>query len=259
MLYALTSELTNGHDYTINMNQSTVLGRRDDSFEVGLVSSMICYGWPNISQELANNIIKYRIDGTAAWNTITVSDGTYTIVQLDELIKREMKANGHYDAGADTREIATSDDLYYITMGANESTGRVVITLAGTYQLDLSQSRIWDVLGFTSTTVLATAGRHEGTEVPDFNRDVNQVQIRCDIIANNASFVNGRAAPILYGLNPEGQPYGFISVKPMQIIYLPMNTRVLDRINIKITDQDGNILTVGGERTTVLIDIRKMH
>ena len=50
-----------------------------------------------------------------------------------------------------------------------------------------------------------------------------------------------------------------MNITPSQVIYLPMNGRNIDKINIQIRDQDGNLLTTGGEKTSITLNIRKAN
>lgn len=256
MLFSLTSETNNGHDFTIPMENGIVLAKGD--YEVSLISGMVCYGWGNITAALGNNIFKYRISEEAEWITITLPDGTYTASNVGDFIKKAMRDAMNYDPGTDTRPTATSDDIYYIVISPNEATGRMKITIANNYQLDLTVSKIWQVLGFNSNTILSENGEFESPNIPDFNRGVNQVQIRCSLVANTSSYTNGKPSQVLYSFNPDANPYEFISVNPSVPVYLPVITRVFDNINIKITDQNGNSLTTGGERTSILINIKRI-
>lgn len=254
MLITLVSERNEGSNFTINSTSSKQLNKGE--YEVALISGMVCYGWDNISAELGNNILKYRISNVAAWITVTIPDGIYNWFDLDAYLKGIMKVAGHYDPGANTATTATSDDIYYINIGINTTNGKYKIEISNGYQLDLSVSKINETIGFASG-ILASDGTFESTNIPDMNRGVSQVQLRCDLVASQASFTNGVSAPVLYGFNPTVKPWEFIKIQPMSPIYLPMSKSDINSINIKITDQNGRILPVGPERTTVLIDIRR--
>ena len=124
------------------------------------------------------------------------------------------------------------------------------------YSIDLTKSKICQTLGFSVDTIISSDGINEGDVVPDFNNNVNQIQIRTSLLSPNASNFNGISAPILYAFNPIGRPYSFMNIIPSVPIYLPMNGRSIENINIKITDQDGRLLFTGGERTSIVLNIR---
>ena len=113
MLFNLTSDKDNGYDFTKKMSSTTNFDK--GSYEVGLLSAMICYGWNNISASIGNNIIEYTTDGAITVNVV-IPDGTYGIVALNNYMHKVMKDNLHYNAGEDTRPIATTDDTFYITL-----------------------------------------------------------------------------------------------------------------------------------------------
>lgn len=265
-LITLTSSKQNGGDFTTNLNPPIRLKKGSDkNYEVALVSASICRGWPTISEELKNNKLQYRLSSTDTWKTITFPDGNYTLDLLNNYLKGVMKAVGHYNAGVDTTETATSDDIYYIVIGANSATGRVKITIGSTYEVNLNPTISTvnyymgrDVLGFTSSVLAAsgTSTEYVGANVPDFNRGVNQIQIRSDIVDPNGAYVNGSPGSVLYAFTPNSPPYGYMSVMPFQAIFLPLAAEYIGAINLRITDQDGNALNTGGERSTITIVLR---
>jgi hypothetical protein len=55
-------------------------------------------------------------------------------------------------------------------------------------------------------------------------------------------------------------PSGYkIIESPSNVIYLPINTKQLDEIIIKITDQDGNLVNFREEVITVRLHLRRIH
>ena len=132
-LLTFTSSKTNGGNFNTEITPPLRL-KAGSEYEVALLAATICRGWPTIANELANNKIQYRLNGTDTWKTITFPDGNYTLDLLNMYLKATMKAAGHYNAGADTSPTATNDDIYYIVLGANIATGRVKITTANSYQ-----------------------------------------------------------------------------------------------------------------------------
>jgi len=259
MLITCNSDKSNGGDFTQKMAKAMSLDK-DFQNEIGLISAQVCYGWPNISEALKNNRIAYRISAVAAWNIITIPDGTYNIALLNLFLQGVMRTAGHYSSGPDTSEVATSDDLYYISIGANTATGRVKISISNNYQLNLAPTvssvvyTLNQLLGF-SVGLMSTNGDRFGDTVPDVNRGVNQVHIHCSLATG--SVVDGKMSDIVYGFAVNAQPYGIMNITPTNTVYLPMSTSKISSISIQITDQDGNILTTGNERTTVLLNIQK--
>ena len=257
MLFNLTSERGNGHDFTIDMSSSTNF--EAGNYEIALISAMVNYGWHNISSAIGNNILKYRITAMTEWIETIIPDGTYGVSALDSYLKSIMRTAGHYNAGTDERATATTDDIYYLSITGNESTGKIVINVSNNYQIDLSASLIYQTLGYNAETILSTNANHEAPNTGDFNRNVNQIQIRTNLLHPQASNVNGKPAQVIYAFNPFGMPYSFMNVVPSVPIYLPMNGRSISSINIKITDQDGNKLTTANERTSVVLNVRKVQ
>jgi len=259
MLISCNSEKSNGGDFTQTMSEPLKLSK-DTGYEIGLISAQLCYGWPNISEALKNNRIAYRISAVAAWIPITIPDGTYTLGLLNSFLQDAMRAAGHYSAGPDTSEVATSDDMYYITLSANTATGRVKVSISNNYQLNLAPTvstvtyTLNKILGF-EVGLMTTNGDRFGDNVPDMNRGVNQVHIHCSVAGG--SYVDGQKTNILYGFGVNVPPYGIMNITPMRTVYLPLTTSTISSISFQITDQDGVALTTGNERTTMLLEILK--
>lgn len=259
-LISCTSDKNSGGNFTTAMNPTLRL-RTDKNYEIALMSSTICRGWPTISESLQNNKLQYRTSAVASWVDVTIPEGNYTVDLLNNYIKSVMKTAGHYSAGVDTAVAATNDDIYFINIGANIATGRVKITLSYNYQLRLAPTilgvtyKLNEVLGFVTTT-LATNADFFGENVPDVNRGVNQVQIRSDLVATNGAYVNGVPANVLYSFTPNAAPYGFMTITPATFVFLPLSNEYIDKINFRVTDQSGNELTTGGESSTITIALR---
>ena len=226
-------------------------------FKLALVSSTICRAWPTVGASLKNNKITYKTAVGQPDKVITINDGQYTYELLNSVIQSAMKANGHYNS---------TDDSYFIEIGANVATGRVVITLRSGYSINIAplidgvQYDLRPMLGFTQSVMTQTGindSAFEGNLIPDFNGGITAVQIRCNLVKNDNAFANGKAEPILYTFTPDCRPHAYMVETPATRIYLGMNTNVLDDVSIWLTDQDGKQLTTGGEKTTVTIEIAK--
>lgn len=261
MIITVQSEADNGGSF--NNKFEPRIDLVPASYEVALVRATVCYGWPNISAALGNNIFKYRPDNTSEWITVTIPDGTYTLTTLDAYMKAVFRANNHYDKGADTRDTAVSDDVYYISLSAVTEQGRVSLVVSNSYQINLAPaismnvySKFAGVLGFSATKLFNTDGSFVGDAVPNFNRGVVQVQIHCNLVNSSGSYTKGKSTDVIWTFMPNSPPYSLMTVVPQSLIYLPMIGTKIQQINIQITDQDGNVLPTGGEPTAVTLDLR---
>ena len=69
--------------------------KKNRPYEIALVNLETYYSIPNISNK--NNTFTYSANGGADWNDITIPTGSYDIDDINDVIQREMKSNGHWD------------------------------------------------------------------------------------------------------------------------------------------------------------------
>lgn len=86
--------------------------------------------------------------------------------------------------------------------------------------------------------------------------DIDVIRIECDIVSG--SYINGSHCHTIHQFSnckvPPG--YKFIEV-PQHLIYLPINNKQLQSIQISIVDQDGNLIDFRGEQLSCRIHIKK--
>ena len=85
--------------------------------------------------------------------------------------------------------------------------------------------------------------------------NVNTVSVECNVASG--SYKNGKPSRAIYQLVidvPAG--YKIISY-PQNIIYFPIKRRFIDRLSIKLTDQDGKLVNFRGESVTVRLQIKQ--
>jgi hypothetical protein len=84
---------------------------------------------------------------------------------------------------------------------------------------------------------------------------VNSISIDCNIVSS--SYRNQRAVHILHNFFPLVAPGYKIVENPKNVIYLPINTRQIHNITIKIVDQDGDLINFRGEVITITLHLKK--
>ena len=70
------------------------------------------------------------------------------------------------------------DDEYPITIVFHETIFKVTIKLKTNYQLDLTKSNFYELIGFDKKVL--TASSNVGTKVPDLSQDTDILNIHCD-------------------------------------------------------------------------------
>ncbi|CAH1106673.1 unnamed protein product [Psylliodes chrysocephalus] len=113
---------------------------------------------------------------------------------------------------------------------------------------------IASLLGFEKKK-LSAFQTHESKYPININK-VNSICIDCNIVRN--SYNNNKSVHTVHMFFPRVPPgYKIIQV-PTNVIYLPINTKYIDEIVIKIVDQDGNLINFKQEVVTVRLHLRKV-
>lgn len=113
---------------------------------------------------------------------------------------------------------------------------------------------IASLLGFKNRKLAPNI--HHFSDVPIKISKINSICVDCGIVRN--SFFNGKAVHILHMLYPNVAPGYKIVEKPSTIIYLPITTRYIDEIELKIVDQSGGLVNFKGELITIRLHLKKL-
>jgi hypothetical protein len=73
---------------------------------------------------------------------------------------------------------------------------------------------------------------------------VNSILVEVDII--NGSYVNGKLSPIIYSFFPNVSPGYKIIENPVNLVFSPLNTHSIDKVTVRLTDQDGKLWNLAG-------------
>ena len=113
--------------------------------ETALDKATMTYSWHNISDQYQNNQIKYSPDGGTSWETVKFVDGMYTYSDLNDTKKKGHKTTD-----------AKKDDVYYINLTFVLSAYKILIQIDNNYELDLRNSKLGELIGFTEKIVKKT-------------------------------------------------------------------------------------------------------
>jgi len=130
------------------------------------------YSFPNIDS--TNNSFKYSMDNGKNWFTILIPEGSYKICDIDAAIKQQIRTNNHY---------GDENNKYFISVSANTSTLKTVLTLTNSYQVDFGlPNSMRHVLGFNSAVYTTNYHKSEN-EVNIMN--INSILVNIDIITGS--------------------------------------------------------------------------
>lgn len=85
---------------------------------------------------------------------------------------------------------------------------------------------------------------------------VNSLRIECNITAG--TYINSEKSHTIHEFFPSVPPgYKIIEV-PSHVIYLPVTVKCIDHIQLKIVDQDGDLVNFRGEVITIRLHIKQI-
>lgn len=205
-----------------------------EQFDLGLINFETYNSIPNIDS--SNNTFHYGIDGKSS---IKFPEGSYEIKDINDYLNAYARDNNK------------EDDLK-ISILANHNTLQCEVLCNKDIHFDKKNS-IGSLLGFKSQQLEANKKHVSENPVDIFK--VNAICIECNLVIN--SYNNGDPVHILHMFYPTSPPGFKIVEKPSNVIYLPISTRYIDEILLKITDQSGEAINFRSELITVRLHLRK--
>ena len=210
----------------------------DGEFEVAVISMETWNSIANITSK--NN--KFYYDQN---REITIPEGSYEISDIEKYLARQLKAEHVKHPIADFGEEA-------IILEGNHSTFKTEILCR--YAIDFTKpDNIGSILGFDKV-VLEPFKRHESTGLIKI-LTVEALPVECNLITN--SFSNSKRSRDLYSCSLDEPPGYKIHDTPKNLLYLPVTVREITEIELRLVDQDGNLVDLRGELTTIRLHLRK--
>lgn len=216
-----------------NINPPLVLDD-NEQYVLGVINFESYNSIPNIDS--SNNLLHIGQDVI-----ITIPEGSYEAEDIVKLLQIKLA------------QIAqTYRKNITLVLKFNRNTLKSEIKC--TEDIDFTRKNsIGSLLGFNNK--LLSANKHYISDHPVDIIKVNAICIECNLVFN--SYNNGKPDHILHMFYPTTASGYKIVEKPLNVIYLPINTRYISEIVLKITDQDGNLVNLRGERVTVRLHLKK--
>lgn len=216
--------------------------KRNKKYEIALKNLDTYYSFPNIDS--TNNCFRYTPDGEKTWFDVDIPEGSYEIKNINEYLKRQLIANGHFD------EVNEQSPIIF---SANVSTLKAVLTIERDYLIDFNVSNsVCTVLGFNKK--IYSAGYHESENIVNI-MSVNSIFVKLSIITG--SYVNGKSQPVIYSFFPNANPGYKIIETPSNPVYLPLTLNTISSMETTLTDQNDKQLNLRGDEITIRFDIRE--
>lgn len=186
-------------DKTIQLQQAIEIPYGRDQYYIRLVEGYITNKIPNVYKDdtigFNNGLIRVYRD--AEYIDIQLPNGVYSVGNITSAIAYTLLDEGWIDNELDPP----------ITINANEITNQIYIVLDSSklntvqqIKIDLTQSLVYSLLGYASTTVLDTDGTHTCTTTPNMDWDTH-INIYLDFGGNYFNIVNDRSSNLLYSVN----------------------------------------------------------
>jgi hypothetical protein len=226
--------------FTTNFNSP--LSPNSTGYEVALVNLETWYSFPNI--DTTNHVLRYSNDNGTTRHEVRIPEGSYELKDLNEEAIQQMRMKRHYN------ELANKP---YISFTANVNTLKTGLEIVGDYKVDFRIPNSFNViLGFKNKVYHAGATASEN--IVDI-LPVNSIFITLDLI--NGSYVNGAKKNVIFSF-PQVEPGFKIVENPYNLVYLPVNKNEISSIEVTMTDQDGKLLNLRGEKLTIRLHIREV-
>ena len=169
-------------------------------------------------------------------NTVVFPTGAYELGEVESFIQSSLQ-----QAGANT----------LVSISPNDNTLRSEIK--STAQIDFRpKDSIANLLGFHHR-ILPPNNKH----VSDFHVNilkVNSIRVECSIATG--AYINNQKVHTIHEFFPDvGTGFKIIET-PKQIIYLPISTKSIDQIELRIVDQNGDLVDFRGEVITIRLHIK---
>ena len=230
-------------NFTTKFNQPIDLDP-NEQYVVGLNRIInMSFTWYNINAGRQNQLIRFSSDNGQTFSDIAFPAGVWEYKRMNEFIQK-----------ATVVKQAGEKDFFPINLSFSPTTFRVTITLATNYQLDLTQSNFYDLIGFDKKILKDEVNL--GPRVPNLSQDTEMLNVHCDL--TNSSLVDGEESDIIYSFSTSvlRQSYGF-TMEPMRVTFSPVNKNRIGSIRVYITDGKRRIVNLNGADTAFSLILKK--
>lgn len=210
------------------------LTSEEKSYSLGLISFETYNAIPNIDE--GNN--KFYIGD----KIITIPTGSYELHDINSFISNEI-------------EKLNKEDVNFKAVchiSANNNTLKCHIKCSKSIDFTKSHS-INSLLGFENK-ILKENIAHV-SDLPVNILKVNSIRVECNI--TTGAYNNNQLVHTLHEFFPSVPPGFKIIEVPQNVLYMPINTRIISEIVLKIVDQDGNDINFRKEVITIRLHLKR--
>ena len=230
-------------NFTTKFNQPIDLDP-NEQYVVGLNRIInMSFTWYNINAGRQNQLIRFSSDNGQTFSDITFPAGVWEYKGMNEFIQK-----------ATVVKQADGKDFFPVNLAFSSTTFRVTITLATNYQLDLTQSNFYDLIGFEKKILKDEVNL--GPKVPNLSQDTDMLNVHCDL--TNSSLVDGEESDIIYSFSTSVLTPSFsFTLEPMRVTFSPVNKNRISSIRVYITDGKRRVVNLNGADTAFSLILKK--
>lgn len=234
--------------FTLTDKSSNLNSRINPPIEVNESATLALIGFdtfnsiPNVNNN--NNTVHFILNGGE--HSFQIPVGAYEIEDIEKNIQKLFKIK--LDQVDSNTIHGENDGIFSLT--CNKNTLKCIARTS--YDLDFSKpNSIGQLLGFTS--ILKADKEYVSENIVNIT-NINTIRIECNLITG--AYINGKLSHTIYEFYPCVPPGYKILENPTNTIYLPLNKRLIDEINIQIVDQDGKSVSFMNETVTVRLHLK---
>lgn len=202
----------------------------EGEWELGFVDLSTFNSIPNIRKDVNDKFLY------GSSKEIVIPEGSYEVEDIEKFIKSNLEHGVEF------------------SLKPNNNTLRVEISCSVNIDFKTANT-IGSMLGFDSRTL--EGGKSYVSDRSVRIIKVNTIVIECNVV--RGSYTNGTESHVIHEFYPSVPPGYKIVEKPGEIIYLPLNVRVINNITVTFKDQDGDLVNFRDEIVTVRLHVRKRY
>lgn len=198
------------------------------SYVLGLVDLYTYNSIPNIHE----NCNKFYVGE----EVIVIPDGSFEIDAIEKYLQK-----------------VVLEKNINLSLKANNNTLRCEILCSEEINFDKKDS-IHQLLGFTNKKL--EANKIHLSDQPINIIKVNAIRIECSII--DGAYINGQKVCTIHEFFPSVPPGFKIIELPKKVIYLPVRTKIISHIQLRILDQNGDLVNFRGENISIRLHLKSL-
>lgn len=214
-------------------------------YSCGLLDFTSYNSIPNISDKKQNNTFQFKKKKSKSSNdgvvdgTITFPTGAYEIEDILKYLKQQLASH-----------------KVNLEFAISVATSRVQII----FDVDVEwiSGLVLNIIGFKQqqqTHIFKAKTSYWSNDIVKIT-DIDIIRIECDIVSG--SYINGKECHTIHQFSHCKTAPGFKFIEiPQHIIYLPMEKKQLRNIQIRVVDQNNNLIDFRGEQISCRIHIKK--